>query len=118
VSLTVREHRLLEQIAVALTVTDPALAAQLARWPTRPQSVAAGVVAAATAMAVMMGGLPLTLASPVWGCALSISGFIALSAAAMNLTRWWYLLPGLLIRRRRDSGSPTSGQYAGGGSGR
>jgi hypothetical protein len=114
-SLSAREHRLLEQIAGALMVTDPALAAQFTHLPTRPRSAAAAVAAAATAMVVMIGGLPLTLASPLWGSCLRISGFIALCGATLNLTRRWYLLPRILIGRRLHSQSPTPGQHTAGG---
>jgi hypothetical protein len=113
-SLTAREHRLLEEIAGALTVTDPALAARLARLPTRPRSAVAAVAGAATAMVVMIGGLPLTLASPLWGCCLSISGFLALSAATFNLTQRWHPLPRLRILL--DHFTYMLGQRAGGSS--
>lgn len=116
-SLTAREHRLLKDIAGALMVTDPGLAAQFALLPTRPRSAAAAVAAAAAAMVVMIGGLPLTLASPLWGCCLSISGFICLCGATLHLTRRWYLLPRPLIGRRLNSEPPTPGQRTAGGPG-
>lgn len=76
----------LGQMAAVLMRSDPRLAARLtghAHLPSRSKEIALLLVA----MAARVGGLPMTLAFPFWGCLLCISGFVALAGITFAMTR-------------------------------
>lgn len=111
-SLTAREHRLLEQIAVALTVTDPALAAQRATLAGPATVRRSGDSGRRHCLGRADRWSPADVGPAAVG--LLPERFIALSAAAFILTRRWPPLPRLRILLHHLTYMP--GQHPEGGS--
>lgn len=76
----------LSEIAAALEISDPRLAGRLT-GPAHLRRRWLEFVVMVLAMAALLGGLPLTLASPPLGCALCVSGFVTLTGVTFTMTR-------------------------------
>lgn len=89
----------LGQIAVALKRSDPRLADRLTGQVHRRRQ-SQELASALVALAALVGGLPLILASPFWGCMLCVSGFVALTGITFAMTQHYPCSRWLSTRRR------------------